>query len=72
VSAVRFRPSPQNPENVMFLGFFAFATTLATKYGLNKGKKHPYKEAKLVHENHHLTQPFFAYLHLTVKTLQPL
>ncbi|RDB07784.1 hypothetical protein DVG78_01645 [Runella aurantiaca] len=30
-------------------GFLLIATTIATKYGLNKGKKHPYKEAKLVH-----------------------
>lgn len=30
-------------------GFSVFATTIATKLGLNKGKKNPYKEAKLVH-----------------------
>ncbi|MFN8349432.1 MAG: phage integrase SAM-like domain-containing protein [Spirosomataceae bacterium] len=30
-------------------GFLIFATIIATKLGLSQGKKHPYKEAKLVH-----------------------
>lgn len=39
----------KTPEIAIFWGFLLFATTIATKYGLNKGRKYPYKEAKLVH-----------------------
>lgn len=39
----------KNPLYASIAGFSVIATTLATKLGLSIGKKHPYKEAKLVH-----------------------
>jgi integrase len=41
-------------------GFLLFATTIATKLGMSQGKKHPYKEAKLVHGKRAYIE-FYAY-----------
>ena len=50
----------KNPLYVSIAGFSVIATTIATKYGLNIGKKHPYKEAKLVHGKRAYIE-FYAY-----------
>lgn len=60
--SVHHHKTLKNPQNSLFWGFFAFATVVATKFGMLKtGKKYHFKEARFVNKGKRAYVDFWAF-----------